>query len=202
MGDKLTSLPDADLAYFVQGTPEFSAYVKDLMWAQTYASYNREAMMDLILKNIAFHVFNQPKNLLNEAAIVINCHHNYSRVEHHFGKDVWISRKGAVSAKKGEYGIIPGSMGSETFIVTGKGNPESFCSCSHGAGRIMSRMRAKATFTTTDLKNQTKGIECRKDEGVVDEIPAAYKNISDVMRSQADLVDVVYTLNQVICVKG
>lgn len=196
------SLPDPDLAYFDEGTQEFEDYIKDLNWAQDYASYNRQAIMDLILKDISFHMYHEKKDLLKQSQLVINCHHNYSRIENHFGKDVWISRKGAVSARKGEYGIIPGSMGDKSFIVRGKGNTDSFFSCSHGAGRKMSRSQAKKIYNVNDLKDQTEGIECRKDQGVVDEIPAAYKNIDDVMRSQEDLVEVVYTLNQLICVKG
>jgi tRNA-splicing ligase RtcB len=202
LGEKIHSLPDPDLAYFEQGTKEFENYVKDLIWAQQYASLNRQAMMELILKNISFHVFNEKKDFLDTASYVINCHHNYSQIEEHFGKKVWITRKGAVSAKQGELGIIPGSMGEKTYIVKGKGNPESFFSCSHGAGRIMSRTRAKKNFTVEDLKNQTLGIECRKDIGVLDEIPSAYKNINDVMRSQSDRVEIIFTLNQLICIKG
>jgi tRNA-splicing ligase RtcB len=202
MGEKLALLSDPDLAYFEQGSKAFDDYVKDLLWAQEYASYNRQAMMDLILKEISLHLYNEKRDLMKDASYVINCHHNYSRIENHFGRDVWISRKGAVSARKGEYGIIPGSMGAKTYIVRGKGNPESFCSCSHGAGRIMSRAKAKKLFTTEDLKKQTAGIECRKDKNVVDEIPSAYKNIDDVMRSQTDLVEIDFTLQQLICVKG
>lgn len=196
------TLPDPDLAYFEEGTNEFKAYIKDLLWAQDYAYYNRQAMMDLILKDIAFHVGNKKIDLLSECSIVINCHHNYSRIENHFGKDIWVTRKGAVSARKGEYGIIPGSMGTKTYIVKGKGNEESFFSCSHGAGRIMSRNKAKKLYSVADLKAQTQGIECRKDKNVVDEIPSAYKNIDDVIRSQEDLIEIECTLNQLICIKG
>jgi tRNA-splicing ligase RtcB len=202
MKENFISLPDSDLAYLAQGTKEFDDYIKDLLWAQEYARYNREIIMDLVLKVISYHVFHEHKYLLNASSLVINCHHNYSRKEKHFGKEVWVTRKGAVSAQKDEYGIIPGSMGNKSFIVKGKGNIESFCSCSHGAGRRMSRTEAKKRFSASDLKKQTEGIECRKDKNIVDEIPAAYKNIDDVMKSQADLVEVVYILKQVVCVKG
>lgn len=195
-------LPDPDLAYFTQRTKEFDAYIKDLLWAQEYASYNRRIIMHLVLREIAYHLYQEYIDLIKQAELVINCHHNYSQLESHFGKKVWITRKGAVSARKGEYGIIPGSMGTQTYIVQGKGNVESFCSCSHGAGRIMSRNEAKKKFSVEDLKQQTAGIICRKDKAVIDEIPAAYKDINAVMKSQRDLVEVVYTLNQLICVKG
>ena len=132
----------------------------------------------------------------------MNCHHNYVQREHHFGADVWLTRKGAVSAREGELGIIPGSMGAKSFIVRGKGQSESFCSCSHGAGRKMSRTEAKRTFTLGDHRKATEGVECRKDQGVIDETPAAYKDIDTVMAAQTDLVEVVHTLKQVICVKG
>lgn len=202
MQEKNISLPDPDLAYFEEGTQEFDNYINDLNWAQHYASHNRQAIMDLILKDISFHLYHENKNLLKEAEIIINCHHNYSRIENHFGKNIWVSRKGAVSARKGEYGIIPGSMAAKTYIVRGKGNVDSFCSCAHGAGRRMSRAKAKRTYSVEDLKQQTRGVECRKDKGVVDEIPAAYKDIDAVMKSQEDLVEIVYTLNQLICIKG
>lgn len=202
MREKNISLPDADLAYFEEGTEEFENYVRDLQWAQNYASENRVAIMNLILKEISYYLFSEVKDLLKDSELIINCHHNYSRIEHHYGKNLWISRKGAVSAREGEYGIIPGSMGAKTYIVKGKGNPESFYSCAHGAGRKMSRAQAKKLYTVEDLKKLTAGIECRKDKGVVDEIPAAYKDIDAVMKSQEDLVEIVYTLKQVICVKG
>lgn len=132
----------------------------------------------------------------------MNCHHNYVEKEQHYGEEVFVTRKGAVRARVGEYGIIPGSMGAKSFIVRGKGNEESFCSCSHGAGRVMSRTEAKKQFTVADQIAQTEGVECRKDADVIDEIPAAYKNIDDVMQAQSDLVEVVHTLRQVVCVKG
>ncbi len=195
-------LPDPDLAYLAQGTPEFKAYLADLLWAQDYAKYNRMEMMNRVLKDVSYHVFKDDRLLKHTPECLVNCHHNYTAMENHFGANVWVTRKGAVSARSGELGIIPGSMGAKSFIVEGLGNPESFCSCSHGAGRKMSRTKANAMFTAKDLADQTNGIECRKDAGVVDEAPLAYKNIDTVMANQADLVKPIYTLNQLVCVKG
>ncbi len=192
-------LPDPDLAYFVAGTPEFAAYWRDLQWAQDYARYNREVMMSRFQRVVETHLAGgKPTKPL----LQVNCHHNYAEREVHFGEDVYVTRKGAVRARETDYGIIPGSMGAKSFIVKGKGNAESYCSCSHGAGRLMSRNKAKNHFTLDDLIKQTQGIECRKDEGVLDEIPGAYKPIDQVMANQSDLVDVVATLKQVLCVKG
>lgn len=194
-----TRLPDPDLASFVLGTPEFAAYWRDLQWAQDYARMNREVMMARFQKVIEKHLAGgKPTKPL----LQVNCHHNYAEKEVHFGEEVVVTRKGAVRAQENDYGIIPGSMGAKSFIVKGKGNLESYCSCSHGAGRLMSRNKAKNAFTLDDLIAQTKGIECRKDEGVLDEIPAAYKPIDQVMANQSDLVEVVATLKQVVCVKG
>lgn len=192
-------LPDPDLAYFVGGTREFEAYWHDLQWAQNYARFNRDVMMARFKRIVEKHLAGgkPTKPLLS-----VNCHHNYAEKEVHFGEDVYVTRKGAVRAREEDYGIIPGSMGAKSFIVKGKGNTESYCSCSHGAGRLMSRNKAKLNFTLDDLIQQTKGIECRKDEGVLDEIPGAYKPIDEVMNNQSDLVEVVATLKQVICVKG
>lgn len=194
-----TKLPDRDLAYFVAGTPEFAAYWRDLQWAQNYARFNRDVMMSRFKAIVEKHLTGgKPfKPLLS-----VNCHHNYAEKETHFGEDVYVTRKGAVRAEKNDYGIIPGSMGTKSFIVKGKGNHDSFCSCSHGAGRLMSRTKAKKEFDVSDLIEQTKGIECRKDRGVLDEIPAAYKSIDDVINQQSDLVEIVATLKQVVCVKG
>ena len=192
------SLPHVDLAWLDEGTPEFEAYVEGLGWAQEYASLNRDLMLHLVHKALA-------KSLGREVGFVgevTNCHHNYARVEEHFGENIWVTRKGAVSARAGELGIIPGSMGAKSFIVRGKGEPTSYCSCSHGAGRVMSRAQARKTFTRKDLALETAGVECRKDEGVIDEIPSAYKDIDAVMAAQTDLVEVVATLKQVLCVKG
>jgi tRNA-splicing ligase RtcB len=192
------SLPHRDLAWLDEGTPEFESYVEGLGWAQEYASLNRDLMLQLVHKALAKALGREVK-LVGE---VTNCHHNYARVEEHFGENVWVTRKGAVSARAGELGIIPGSMGAKSFIVRGKGNAASYCSCSHGAGRTMSRSRARKLFTREDLAVQTAGVECRKDDGVIDEIPSAYKDIDAVMAAQSELVDVVTTLKQVLCVKG
>jgi tRNA-splicing ligase RtcB len=192
-------LPDPDLAYFVADTPEFAAYWHDLQWAQRYARFNRDVMMARFKRIVETYLAGgkPTKPLLS-----VNCHHNYAEKEVHFGEEVYVTRKGAVRAQSEDYGIIPGSMGAKSYIVKGKGNAESYCSCSHGAGRLMSRNKAKHHFTLDDLIHQTQGIECRKDAGVLDEIPGAYKPIEAVMTNQADLVDVVATLKQVICVKG
>ncbi len=192
-------LPDPDLAYFVAGTPEFAAYWRDLQWAQDYARYNRDVMMARFKRIVEKHLVGgkQTKPLLS-----VNCHHNYAEKETHFGEAVYVTRKGAVRARTEDYGIIPGSMGAKSYIVKGKGNAESYCSCSHGAGRTMSRNKAKNHFTLDDLIQQTQGVECRKDEGILDEIPGAYKPIETVMANQSDLVEVVATLKQVVCVKG
>ena len=195
----LNTLPAADLAYFVQGTPEFKAYWHDLDWAQGYAMKNREIMMKRLMKSFN-RMFNDKAEWTPELAV--NCHHNYVAVEEHFGDEVFVTRKGAINAESGRYGIIPGSMGAKSFIIKGLGNAASFNSCSHGAGRKMSRTKAKAKFTREDIEAQTRGVECRKDKGVVDEIPGAYKDIEEVMRAQSDLVEVVAELKQVICVKG
>jgi tRNA-splicing ligase RtcB (3'-phosphate/5'-hydroxy nucleic acid ligase) len=194
-----TKLPDPDLAYFVEGTPEFADYWRDLQWAQQYALYNREVMMTRFQQVIAKHLSGGKPF---KALMSVNCHHNYAERETHYDESVYVTRKGAVRAQKGDLGIIPGSMGAKSYIVRGKGNVESYCSCSHGAGRVMSRTKAKNTYTLDDLIAQTAGVECRKDEGLLDEIPAAYKPIEQVMDNQRDLVEVVATLKQVLCVKG
>lgn len=192
-------LPDPDLAYFVQGTPEFTAYWRDLQWAQNYALRNREVMMARFKRVVETHLAGGKPF---KPALQVNCHHNYAEREVHFDEEVYVTRKGAVRARENDYGIIPGSMGAKSFIVKGKGCADAFCSCSHGAGRQMSRSKAKLAFTLDDLIQQTAGVECRKDEGILDEIPAAYKPIEQVMENQSDLVEVVATLKQVICVKG
>lgn len=197
MSRQFGHLPDKDLSYFVEGSAHFADYVEAVGWAQDYAMTNRREMMRLIVD--ALRPVLPPFELTREA---INCHHNYVEQETHFGADVYITRKGAISAREGQLGIIPGSMGAKSYIVRGKGNAESFCSCSHGAGRRMSRMEAKRRFSTQDMVEQTQGIECRKDSGVVDEIPAAYKDIDIVMENQRDLVEVVHTLRQIVCIKG
>lgn len=192
-------LPDPDLSYFVQGTPEFAAYWHDLQWAQNYALRNREVMMARFKRVVESHLAGGKPF---KPELQVNCHHNYAEREVHFGEDLYVTRKGAVRAQENDYGIIPGSMGAKSFIVRGKGCADAFCSCSHGAGRQMSRSKAKRTFTLDDLVAQTAGVECRKDPGVLDEIPGAYKPIEQVMANQSDLVEVAATLKQVMCVKG
>ncbi len=192
------NLPDRDLAYFEEGARYFGDYVRAVGWAQRFARANREVMMQRVVA-AARKAIGKPFEAHVEA---VNCHHNYVQRETHFGQDVLVTRKGAVSAKAGELGIIPGSMGAKSYIVRGKGNPESFMSCSHGAGRKMSRTQAKKLYTVADQIAATQGVECRKDADVIDEIPMAYKDIDAVMEAQKDLVEVVYTLKQVVCVKG
>jgi tRNA-splicing ligase RtcB len=192
------NLPDEDLAYFTEGTDHFDDYVEAVGWAQDFAALNRRMMMTNVVRAIR-SVIAKPFEAELEA---INCHHNYVRRENHFGENVLVTRKGAVRAAEGVMGIIPGSMGAKSFIVRGRGNKESFDSCSHGAGRLMSRHEAKRRFTVDDHVLATQGVECRKDEGVIDETPAAYKPIEAVMAAQADLVEIVHTLKQVVCVKG
>jgi tRNA-splicing ligase RtcB (3'-phosphate/5'-hydroxy nucleic acid ligase) len=192
------NLPDKDLAYFAEGSQYFGDYVRGVSWAQQFAKTNREVMMQRVIATVKT-VIKKPFDAYIEA---VNCHHNYVSRETHFGEDVFVTRKGAVSAKAGELGIIPGSMGAKSYIVRGKGNAESFNSCSHGAGRVMSRTQAKKRFTLADQIKATEGVECRKDEDVIDEIPMAYKDIDAVMEAQKDLVEIVYTLKQVVCVKG
>ncbi len=191
------NLPDQDLAYFPEGSEGFGDYIRAVNWTQKYALANREVMMGQILAVLRGRF---PGLEMTETAV--NCHHNYVAREHHFGKDVFVTRKGAVRAGEGELGIIPGSMGAKSFIVRGKGNADSFCTCSHGAGRAMSRHEAKRRFTVEDHIKATEGVECRKDAEVIDETPMAYKDIDAVMAAQAELVDIVHTLRQVVCVKG
>ena len=190
-------LPERDLAYFREGSEHFDDYVEAVGWAQDYARANREEMMDLVLGAMRRHL---PAFEATEGAV--NCHHNYVEREEHYGERVWLTRKGAIRAGAGELGIIPGSMGVRSYIVRGKGSAESFDSCAHGAGRLMSRNAAQKQFSVKDLEDQTHGVICRKDKGVLDEIPGAYKPIDEVMENQADLVEIVHTLKQVICVKG
>ena len=191
------NLPDADHAYFPEGSEGFGDYFKAVSWAQKYARANRETMMEAVLGVLKAE---WPDLMATELAV--NCHHNYVAQERHFGADVYLTRKGAVRAGPGELGIIPGSMGAKSFIVRGKGNPDSFCTCSHGAGRAMSRTEAKRRFTVEDHVAATAHVECRKDADVIDETPMAYKDIDAVMAAQADLVEIVHTLRQVVCVKG
>jgi tRNA-splicing ligase RtcB len=193
----MVNLPDENLAYLPEGTEHFADYWNAVNWAQRFAAKNREIMMSSVVKAARAKL---PAFDLTDVAV--NCHHNYVAREHHYGANVLVTRKGAVRAAEGDLGIIPGSMGAKSFIVRGKGNPEAFCSCSHGAGRKMSRTAAKKAFTVKDHEEATKGIECRKDADVIDETPAAYKSIDDVMNAQRELVDIVHTLRQVVCVKG
>jgi tRNA-splicing ligase RtcB len=195
----MINLPDSDLAYLPQGTEHFKDYVDAVHWAQEYALLNRQLMMRNIIAAVANCGFVPPFEAELEA---VNCHHNYVAWENNYGENVLVTRKGAVRAREGDLGIIPGSMGAQSFIVRGKGNPESFTSCSHGAGRAMSRAEAKRRFSIDDHVAATLGVECRKDADVIDETPMAYKPISAVMDAQKDLVDVVHTLRQVVCVKG
>jgi tRNA-splicing ligase RtcB (3'-phosphate/5'-hydroxy nucleic acid ligase) len=190
-------LPDRDLAWLEEGEPMFEDYVAAIAWAQAFARHNREVMMAAVLK-----VMREQLPPFRTERQAINCHHNYVAPERHFGHAVWVTRKGAVRAGLGELGIIPGSMGAKSYIVRGKGNEDSFQSCAHGAGRRMSRGEAKRRFSLQAHAAATSGIECRKDAGVIDETPMAYKDIDAVMAAQRDLVDVVYTLRQVVCVKG
>jgi len=195
----LQHLPDANLAYFSEGSQHFDDYVGAVGWAQSFARVNRELMMQAVLDSVQRLKGIPP---FQTAQHVVNCHHNYVSKEHHYGCDVFVTRKGAVRAGLGELGIIPGSMGARSYIVRGKGNREAFESCSHGAGRAMSRTAAKKRFTLEDHRKATEGVECRKDSQVIDETPGAYKDIDAVMQAQRDLVEVVHTLKQVVCVKG
>jgi tRNA-splicing ligase RtcB len=189
-------LPDPDLAVFLAGTPPFEAYRRDLFWAQEYAALNRAVMLERI-ENVVRSFWPRVR-----FGTPVSCHHNYVAEEHHFGEELLVTRKGAIRAASGDLGIIPGSMGAKSFIVRGKGNPLSFESASHGAGRRLSRTQARASFSVVDLERQTEGVECRKDRGVLDEAPKAYKNIDRVMEQQSDLVEIVAELKQVVCVKG
>ena len=190
-------LPDRDLAYLAEGSELFDDYVEAVGWAQDYAAENRKVMMGAVVKALKKQL-----KRLEADEFIVNCHHNYVEREHHFGHNVWVTRKGAVRARDGEFGIIPGSMGTRSYIVRGKGNLDSFHSCSHGAGRAMSRGEAKRRFTLKDHRAATQGVECRKDKGVIDETPGAYKPIEAVIAAQSDLVEVVHELKQVLCVKG
>jgi tRNA-splicing ligase RtcB len=190
-------LPDRDLAYFTEGAEHFEDYVQAVGWAQDYARANRAEMMDLVLEALRRHL-----PAFETTTEAVNCHHNYVARETHYGEDVWVTRKGAIRARDGDLGIIPGSMGTRSYIVRGKGSAEALQSCAHGAGRRMSRTQAGKQFTVADLERQTEGVVCRKDPGVLDEIPGAYKDIDTLMANQNDLVEVLHTLKQILCVKG
>ena len=191
-------LVDPDLAYLVEGTPKFQAYIDDMNFAQEYAFANRREMMKRVLRAVAEKV----PEIAPDVSQGVSCHHNYTSREHHFGANVWLTRKGAVSARAGEKGLIPGSMGTRSYVVEGLGSTDSFQSCAHGAGRAMGRNEARRRYTVKDLIAQTEGVECRKDDGVLDELPSAYKSIDQVMADQGDLVKVLHTLKAVLCVKG
>ncbi|KAJ9459642.1 RNA-splicing ligase RtcB [Diplonema papillatum] len=199
MGRHLANLPDQDLAYIKEGSNYFNDYMEAVLWAQNYARLNRMLMMESMINALRKTKGIPPFKAVGKA---VNCHHNYVQNEHHFGQDVWVTRKGAVRAFADELGIIPGSMGTDCYIVRGKGNPESFCSCSHGAGREMSRVQARRTFSIQEHTAATEGIECRKDKDVLDETPMAYKPIAAVMDAQSDLIEIVARLKQIVCVKG
>jgi tRNA-splicing ligase RtcB len=194
----MINLPNRDLAYFPEGTQHFDDYVEAVEWAQDFARTNRECMMQNVVSAVRAVI---PKPFESHVEAV-NCHHNYVSRENHFGENILVTRKGAVRARRGEFGIIPGSMGARSFIVRGLGNDDSFHSCSHGAGRKMSRTEARKRFTVEDHKAATADVECRKDKDVIDETPAAYKDIDAVMEAQKNLVEIVHTLKQVVCVKG
>lgn len=199
MREHIKNLPDANLAYLIEGSKLFEDYVSAVEWSQKYAKINRELMLELVTAALYDSIGKSKPAVLQG---IVSCHHNYISREEHFGQYVWVTRKGAVRAKEGDLGIIPGSMGVKSYIVRGKGNPDSFHSCSHGAGRRHSRSKAKELFSKADHELATTGVECRKDEGVIDETPGAYKDIDAVMEAQKDLVDIVHTLKQVVCVKG
>jgi tRNA-splicing ligase RtcB len=198
----MVNLPDRDLAYLSEGSENFAEYVEAVGWAQDFARMNRELMLEATLAAVSAALGRPVRAGPNGGERAVNCHHNYVARETHFGEEVLVTRKGAVRAGQGELGIIPGSMGAKSFIVRGKGNPESFFSCSHGAGRALSRGAAKKAITLQDHIAATAHVECRKDEAVIDESPAAYKDIDAVMAAQSDLVEIVHTLRQVVCVKG
>jgi tRNA-splicing ligase RtcB len=199
MRQHLANLPDEDLAYLEEGAPHFDDYVEAVGWAQDYAMTNRRLMMEAVARTVRTVPGIPPFQM---DATAVNCHHNYVTREHHGGREVYVTRKGAVRAGAGDLGIIPGSMGARSYIVRGRGSPESYESCSHGAGRAMSRNEAKRRFTLADHAAATAGVECRKDADVIDETPGAYKPIDAVMEAQRDLVEIVHTLRQVVCVKG
>jgi tRNA-splicing ligase RtcB len=199
LGERLGSLPNRDLAYLVEGSQVFDDYVEAVGWAQEFAATNRECMLASVVEAVRR---TSGVRAFTADSFVVNCHHNYVAREMHFCEEVLVTRKGAVRAGAGELGIVPGSMGAKSYIVRGRGNPESFESCSHGAGRVMSRAEAKRRFTLDDHVRATAGVECRKDEAVIDETPMAYKDIDAVMAAQTDLVEVVHTLRQIVCVKG
>lgn len=202
MKQYFNQLPDPDLAYLTQGTPEFTRYVKDLLWCQHYAMENRNEMMNRVLTELSYALCKEGGHEKEIELERVNCHHNFTQMENHFGKDVWLTRKGAIQARVGQLGIIPGSMGAKSHIIRGKGNPLSYHSCSHGAGRRFSRNEARRRLNMDDFDREMMGIECRRSASLIDELPSAYKDIDQVMEDQKDLVEVVATLRQVVSVKG
>lgn len=195
-------LPDPDLAYLITGTPAFDAYIADLLWSQHYAARNRDEMMNRVLTELSYALFKEGGREGEIEVERVNCHHNFTQMENHFGKNLWITRKGAIQAGADQLGIIPGSMGTKSYIIRGKGNTLSYNSCSHGAGRRFSRNEARRRLTMADFDREMKGVECRRSEALIDELPSAYKDIDQVMEDQKDLVEVVATLKQVVSVKG
>jgi tRNA-splicing ligase RtcB (3'-phosphate/5'-hydroxy nucleic acid ligase) len=202
MKQYFVSLPDPELAYLVRDTPEFTAYIKDLLWCQAYALENRDEMMNRVLTELSWAFFREGGHEKEIELERVNCHHNFTQMENHFGKNLWITRKGAIQARVGQLGSIPGSMGTKSYIIRGKGNALSYESCSHGAGRRFSRNEARRRLTMADFDREMKGVECRRSEALIDELPSAYKDIDQVMEDQKDLVDVAATLKQVVSVKG
>lgn len=202
MKQMFINLPDPDLAYLVHATPEFDAYISDLLWSQHYAAANRDEMMDRVLTELSYAFFKEGGHEGEIEVERINCHHNFTQMESHFGKNLWITRKGAIQARVGQMGIIPGSMGTKSYIIRGKGNVLSYSSCSHGAGRRFSRNEARKRLTMADFDREMQGVACRRSEALIDELPSAYKDIDQVMEDQKDLVEVVAVLKQVVSVKG
>jgi len=202
MEDYFISLPDQDLAYLIENTPEFRAYIEDLLWAQDFALFNREEMMDRAMTELSYTMYGENGHQHEIELERINCHHNFTQLENHMGQNVWITRKGAIQMRKGQLGVIPGSMGTRSYVVSGLENVASFHSAPHGAGRRMSRKKARESFSVEDLIEQTKGVECRKDAALLDEIPAAYKDIDQVMENSKELVEIKHVLRQIVNVKG
>jgi tRNA-splicing ligase RtcB len=200
--DMFVALKDRDLAYLPENSQQFKDYIRDLLWAQDFAKVNRDEMMDRVLKDLSFFLYGENGHQETIEVERVNCHHNFTQKEHHFGKDVWLTRKGAIQVQDGQYGVIPGSMGTRSYIVSGKGNPLAFNSAPHGAGRRFSRTEARKRLTMTDFDEQMKGIECRRTDKLIDELPAAYKDIDEVMENAKELVNVHHVLRQILNVKG
>jgi tRNA-splicing ligase RtcB len=202
MDDLGVKLEDRDLAWLPQDRPEFAAYIRDLLWAQDFARANRDEMMDRVMTELSYQIYKEPGHEREIEIERINCHHNFSQKERHSGHDVWVTRKGAIQMTKGQKGVIPGSMGTRSYIVSGLENDASFHSAPHGAGRRFSRAEAKRRFNMTDFKRVMKDIECRHSPALIDELPMAYKDIGEVMKNSKDLVKVDHVLKQIVNVKG